>query len=220
MLRIYPVVLELIREVRPLVEALERRDADLARQCRRALCSVPLNLSEGSVSQGGNRRARYFNAAGVACASHFTCFETACAFGYLEPLPDATFDRFQHVLATLLLVWFAESDCAGLTDGPARVSFTGSRRRRRPGCRRPDRMRASPVDRDRSCSRTRLRFRSTPAPRAWIRARCSSERFGSCLGYGCLRRCSKERLQEHVCIAERDRDRADRAPRSKDENHE
>ncbi len=101
MLRIYPVVLELIREVRPLVEALERRDADLARQCRRALCSVPLNLSEGSVSQGGNRRARYFNALGSLRES-LTCFETACAFGYLEPLPDATFDRFQHVLATLL----------------------------------------------------------------------------------------------------------------------
>ncbi len=89
MLRIYPVVLELIRDVRPFVDALERRDVDLARQCRRALCSIPLNLSEGALSQGKNRRARYFNALGSARES-LTCFETAYAFGYLEPLPAAT----------------------------------------------------------------------------------------------------------------------------------
>ncbi len=48
MLRIYGVLLQLVREVRPRIRELERCDADLARQCRRALCSVPLNLGEGA----------------------------------------------------------------------------------------------------------------------------------------------------------------------------
>ena len=41
MLRIYAVSLDLVREVKPLVEKLERRDPDLARQCRKALASGP-----------------------------------------------------------------------------------------------------------------------------------------------------------------------------------
>ena len=64
MLRIYPVLLELVVEARPLVERLERRDADLARQCRRALASAPLNVAEGSYSRGKNRAARYHTALG------------------------------------------------------------------------------------------------------------------------------------------------------------
>lgn len=39
MLRIYPVLLELVRSLRPLVRQLERSDPDLVRQCRRALAS-------------------------------------------------------------------------------------------------------------------------------------------------------------------------------------
>ena len=46
MLRIYDVLMKLVREVRPMVVELERKDADLARQCRRALTSVPLNVAE------------------------------------------------------------------------------------------------------------------------------------------------------------------------------
>jgi len=34
MLRIYPVLLELVKTLRPLLRELERRDPDLARQCR------------------------------------------------------------------------------------------------------------------------------------------------------------------------------------------
>ena len=56
MLRIYPVLLELVRFVRPLVKELERHDPDLARQCRSALCSAPLNVAEGSYSRGAIAR--------------------------------------------------------------------------------------------------------------------------------------------------------------------
>ena len=53
MLRIYPVLLELVRELRPRVKELERHDADLAKQCRKALASAPLNVAEGSYSNTG-----------------------------------------------------------------------------------------------------------------------------------------------------------------------
>src|SRR5688572_2005782 len=62
MLRIYEVLLVLIRMVGPLVKELERRDPDLARQCRRALSSSALNVAEGSYNRGKNRTARYHTA--------------------------------------------------------------------------------------------------------------------------------------------------------------
>lgn len=64
MLRIYDVLLQLIRSVKARVKVLERRDPDLARQCRRALSSAVLNLAEGSYNRGGNRAARYHTALG------------------------------------------------------------------------------------------------------------------------------------------------------------
>ena len=74
MLRIYPVLLELVRFVGPLVRELERRDPDLARQCRRALSSAPLNVAEGSYSRGRNRAARYHTALG-SLREVLACFE-------------------------------------------------------------------------------------------------------------------------------------------------
>ena len=101
MLRIYPILLELVRSVRPLVKELERRDPDLARQCRRALCSAPLNVAEGSYSRGGNRGARYHNALG-SLREALACFEVGAALGYLpEVEPDLRL-RFDHVLGTLV----------------------------------------------------------------------------------------------------------------------
>ncbi len=58
MLRIYPVLLDLVRSLRPLLRQLERHDPDLARQCRRALASAPLDTAEGSYSRGKNRAVR------------------------------------------------------------------------------------------------------------------------------------------------------------------
>jgi four helix bundle protein len=101
MLRIYDVLLELIRLLAPLIKELERRDADLARQCRRALSSSVLNLAEGSYSGGGNRRARYHTALG-SLREGLACFEVGAALGYL-PAPDAKLKRlFDHVLGTLV----------------------------------------------------------------------------------------------------------------------
>jgi four helix bundle protein len=82
MLRIYPVLLQLVAALGPLVKELERHDPDLAKQCRRALTSAPLNLAEGSYSRGKNRPARYHTALG-SLREVLACFEVAEALGYL-----------------------------------------------------------------------------------------------------------------------------------------
>jgi four helix bundle protein len=100
MLRIYPVLLDLVATVRPLVRELERRDSDLARQCRKALASAPLNMSEGSYNRGKNRLARYHTSLG-SLREVLACFEVAAALGYLPPVePERR--RFDNVLGTLV----------------------------------------------------------------------------------------------------------------------
>ena len=66
MLRIYPVILEMLRELRPALADVERHDRDLARQLRRAASSVALNLGEGMGSRAGHRTERYGTALGSA----------------------------------------------------------------------------------------------------------------------------------------------------------
>jgi four helix bundle protein len=101
MLRIYGVLLELVRELRAPLREIERRDPDLGRQCRRALCSAPLNVAEGSYSRGKNRAARYHTALG-SLREVLACFEVAVALGYLPAIPFEQRQRFDHVLGTLV----------------------------------------------------------------------------------------------------------------------
>ena len=62
MLRIHEVAIELVGEVMPLMREIERVDPDLARQGRRAVTSVPLNIAEGS-DQCGKRRMLHYRVA-------------------------------------------------------------------------------------------------------------------------------------------------------------
>jgi four helix bundle protein len=100
-LRIYPVLLDLVRDLRPLVGELERRDPDLARQLRRALASAPLNLAEGRYSRGRNRGARYHCALG-SVREVLACLEVAAAFGYLPEVHDRQRASFDRVIGTLV----------------------------------------------------------------------------------------------------------------------
>jgi four helix bundle protein len=101
MLRIYPILLELVRSLRPIIRELERHDPDLARQCRRALSSAPLNVAEGSYSRGKNRAARYHTALG-SLREVLACFEVAAALGYVPDVEPELRGRFDHVLGTLV----------------------------------------------------------------------------------------------------------------------
>lgn len=103
MLRIADTIVELIREMRPAAEAIGRRDADLARQLRRALSSVALNVGEGSGSRGARRPSHYSIALGSAQEA-LMAIRTAEAWGYIAPLPPATSDAFGKVIATLVKV--------------------------------------------------------------------------------------------------------------------
>ncbi|MFO0611099.1 MAG: four helix bundle protein [Polyangiaceae bacterium] len=93
----------MVAEVGPLVRELERRDPDLARQCRRALSSAPLNVCEGSYSRGANRNAPYQNATG-SLREVRSCFEVAAALGYVAPLRAEMVNRFDHVIGTLVKI--------------------------------------------------------------------------------------------------------------------
>jgi len=100
MLRIYSVVLDVVRGVKPVIEEIERKDPDLARQMRRAACSVALNLSEGMYSRGKNRGARYHTAMG-SMRETLACIEVSQALGYLRSVEPGLLRRIDDVLAVL-----------------------------------------------------------------------------------------------------------------------
>src|SRR3954463_235259 len=100
-LRIYTVVLDLVREVSPYLGVLKARSGALGDQLERALVSVPLNLAEGAYSRGRNRQARYQSAAASAREA-VACLETAGALGWLQPLEPELCALFQRVIGTLV----------------------------------------------------------------------------------------------------------------------
>jgi four helix bundle protein len=99
-LRIYSVVIEMVRALRPLVERIAKRDPNLGDQLRRAATSVPLNLQEGAYSQGGNARARFHTALGSA-AEVRACLDVAEALGYIEEVDPALRRTLDSIVATL-----------------------------------------------------------------------------------------------------------------------
>ena len=103
MLKIYDVMLEALQMMRGDLEAIDRRDADLGRQIRRAASSVVLNLGEGSGSVGRMRTARYRTALGSVRETR-ACLQVAEAFGYVGPRSDVLGQRLDHVIGTLVRV--------------------------------------------------------------------------------------------------------------------
>jgi four helix bundle protein len=100
-LKIYPVVLELVRRLAPFVPQLRARSASLGDQMERALISIPLNVAEGAYSRGKNRQARYQSAAASA-REVLACWETAEALGFTGPVEPELSALFNHVIGTLV----------------------------------------------------------------------------------------------------------------------
>ena len=100
MLRIYDTSLEVIARARPVIAAIERCDTDLARQLRRALASITLNISEGSYARGRNRFALYQVALGSAKESR-TCLDVARTFGYVSELDTELLAKLSSICAVL-----------------------------------------------------------------------------------------------------------------------
>jgi four helix bundle protein len=100
-LKIYPVVLELVRKLAPYLPLLRARSATLGDQLERALISIPLNVSEGAYSRGRNRQVRFQTAVGSAHEAR-ACLETAEALGWLGPLDPEALALFRQVIGTLI----------------------------------------------------------------------------------------------------------------------
>jgi four helix bundle protein len=103
MLSIYEDMLGAIVGMRAVVAAIERRDADLGRQLRRAASSVVLNLAEASGSFGRVRTQRYRTALGSARET-VACLRTAEAFGYVGRLEAGVAGTMNKVIGTLVRV--------------------------------------------------------------------------------------------------------------------
>ena len=101
MLNIYPIVIEFVSELRPLLAQIERKDRDLGKQLRRAAASVALNLGEGMYSRGELRAARYHTALG-SMRECYSCLEVAQAFGYVRVLEESTLARVNRIVGTLV----------------------------------------------------------------------------------------------------------------------
>jgi four helix bundle protein len=100
-LEIYPVILDLVRRLAPVVRQLRGRSAALGDQMERALVSVPLNVAEGAYSRGRNRQAR-FQTALASARETLACLETAEAMGFVGPVEPQLAAVFHRVIGTLV----------------------------------------------------------------------------------------------------------------------
>jgi len=80
----YEVALEIIRGLRPVLEALKKQDRELEKQGRRAAASIALNLSEGNRRLGRDKTHHFSIAAGSA-NELLAVLEVSEAFGYVHP---------------------------------------------------------------------------------------------------------------------------------------
>lgn len=102
MLDIYPVSQQVAQDALRVAREIAQHDRDLAQQLSRAASSVPLNLSEGSYSKGGNRSARYHSAMGSA-AEVRAILELAEGVRWIAHDP-ARHARLHRVIGTLVRV--------------------------------------------------------------------------------------------------------------------
>lgn len=98
---VHQVALDMIVEIKPLIDRIARHDRSLAQQMRRSASSVPLNISEGAYSRGGNATARFQDAAGSASETR-SALQVASAWGYVAQATvtpvDAKLDRIVAML--------------------------------------------------------------------------------------------------------------------------
>jgi four helix bundle protein len=107
MLVAYEVAIDLVRDLRPLVEQIRKHDNNLAKQLVDAMNSTVQNLSEGAVHRGGNKRAKFEIAHGEASEVRGS-LELAAAWGYVSDEASAV----AHAKLRRLLAL-----CWGLTRG-------------------------------------------------------------------------------------------------------
>jgi four helix bundle protein len=101
MLRIYPITLDWLKALRPLIAQIARHDRELAKQLRGSSSSVILNMGEGMYSRGGHRT----NAYGVALremGESYSALQAAQVHGYIKALEPAFEAQCRRILGTLV----------------------------------------------------------------------------------------------------------------------
>ena len=101
MLHIYEVVLQMVAGIARIADEVEKHDADLTRQLRRAGASVALNTAEGMGNTGGHKRQRYQTALGSAREVK-ACIDVAKAMRYVGDVDEVTLDQLSHVTGALV----------------------------------------------------------------------------------------------------------------------
>ena len=96
------VAVQLIEALSPIVPRIKARDRALADQLTRAASSVALNIGEGNYSDPGNRRARFFTAAGSANETRLA-LRVAVAWG-ICPAADAD-SALRLIKRILSMLW-------------------------------------------------------------------------------------------------------------------
>jgi four helix bundle protein len=100
MLKVYTVMIDVLRQLRPVLVQIERHDRDLGNQLRRASASVALNIAEAVASGRGTQTARFRTALGSARETG-ACLEVAMAFGYIDQVEGKLLSRLDEVRAML-----------------------------------------------------------------------------------------------------------------------
>ena len=104
-LMVEEVAIEMIRELRPLIIAIDRHDKQLGRQLKASASSVALNIAEGTNSRSGHALERFGTASGSNSETRAN-LRVASAWGYIseeQRLPvDAKLDRIGAMLWGLL----------------------------------------------------------------------------------------------------------------------
>ncbi len=102
MLDIYKVALELARAVGVQGGRIAVHDKDLARQMRRSMASVVLNIAEGGGCDGGTRRQRYKDALGSARETQ-AALELGEAMGYGVEIDAVMMAKIRHIIGVLVV---------------------------------------------------------------------------------------------------------------------
>jgi len=101
MLRVIDPIIEITTTLRFVIDAIARKDADLARQIRRSWTSTAQNAAEGQRQRGAKSLNRFDDAMGSGRETHIS-LRMAVALGYIEAAPnEPLLERVDGVVAQL-----------------------------------------------------------------------------------------------------------------------
>jgi len=102
MLRVHARYIALLVELRPVLDAIGRRNRGLHQQLLDALGSVSLNMAEASGNEGGTRRQRFLSSLGSLRES-IAALQVAEAFGHVTT-PPAIMAGLSGCVGTLVVL--------------------------------------------------------------------------------------------------------------------